>query len=58
MRYSNKHFTLLVLFLILWGIQSMAQGISDYNIIWNTQSKNSSESMPCGGGDVGMNIWV
>lgn len=58
MRYSNKHFTLLVLFLILWGIQSMAQGISDYNIIWNTQSKNSSESMPCGGGDVGMNVWV
>jgi len=25
---------------------------------WNTPSKNSSESMPCGGGDVGMNVWM
>jgi hypothetical protein len=31
---------------------------SNYNIVWNTQSKNSSESMPCGGGDIGMNVWV
>ena len=29
-----------------------------YNIVWNTQSQNSSESMPCGGGDIGMNVWV
>ena len=28
------------------------------NVIWNTPSRNSSESMPCGGGDIGMNIWV
>ena len=25
------------------------------NVIWNTPSHNSSESMPCGGGDIGMN---
>lgn len=25
---------------------------------WNTPSRNSSESMPCGGGDIGMNVWV
>jgi hypothetical protein len=31
---------------------------SNYNIVWNSQSKNSSESMPCGGGDIGMNVWV
>ena len=24
------------------------------NVIWNTPSHNSSESMPCGGGDIGM----
>ena len=29
---------------------------SDYT--WTTQSKNSSESMPCGGHDIGMNVWV
>lgn len=28
------------------------------NVVWNTPSHNSSESMPCGGGDIGMNIWV
>lgn len=28
------------------------------NVIWNTPSRNSSESMPCGGGDIGMNVWV
>ena len=22
------------------------------NVIWNTPSRNSSESMPCGGGDI------
>lgn len=28
------------------------------NVVWNTPSRNSSESMPCGGGDIGMNVWV
>ena len=26
--------------------------------VWTSQSRNSSESMPCGGHDVGMNVWV
>ena len=25
---------------------------------WTSESANSSESMPCGGGDIGMNVWV
>jgi len=29
---------------------------SDY--VWTSPSHNSSESMPCGGGDIGMNVWV
>ncbi len=29
-----------------------------YNPVWTSQSKNSSESMPCGGGDIGLNVWV
>ncbi|MFI3321032.1 MAG: DUF5703 domain-containing protein [Rikenellaceae bacterium] len=29
-----------------------------YNITWNTQSKDASASMPVGGGDIGMNVWV
>lgn len=26
--------------------------------IWTSPSSNSSESMPCGGGDIGLNVWV
>jgi hypothetical protein len=29
-----------------------------YNVCWTSQSRNVSESMPCGGGDIGMNVWV
>ncbi len=29
-----------------------------FNVVWDAPSKNSSESMPCGGGDIGLNIWV
>lgn len=29
-----------------------------YNPVWTTQSKNAGESMPCGGGDIGLNVWV
>ncbi|OXB07419.1 DUF5703 domain-containing protein [Flavobacterium pectinovorum] len=32
--------------------------LENYNQVWNTQSHNSSESMPLGGGDIGMNVWV
>ena len=29
-----------------------------YNVTWTAQSRNASESMPCGGGDIGLNVWV
>ncbi|MDR1331176.1 MAG: DUF5703 domain-containing protein, partial [Tannerella sp.] len=32
--------------------------VSRYNVVWNSPGKNSSESMPCGGGDIGLNVWV
>ncbi len=32
--------------------------VRDYDVVWNSQSRNSSESMPCGGGDIGLNVWV
>jgi hypothetical protein len=53
---SNKNIFFFFLFFI--DIQLNAQTNNNYNIVWNTQSKNASESMPCGGGDVGMNVWV
>ncbi len=37
---------------------SQTQSLGKYNVVWTTQSQNSSESMPCGGGDIGLNVWV
>ena len=37
------------------------KGVGDYipkDYIWTSQSQNSSGSMPCGGHDIGMNVWV
>lgn len=39
-------------------IFSQNNGLDAYNVVWKTQSKNASESMPCGGGDIGLNVWV
>jgi len=37
---------------------AQAKKISDYNVVWTSQSKDASGSMPCGGGDIGLNVWV
>ena len=38
--------------------KTFAQSPSSYNILWSTPSHNSGESMPCGGGDIGLNVWI
>ncbi len=43
---------------IIFLVVSVKAKQPNYNIIWNAQSQNSSQSMPCGGGDIGMNVWV
>lgn len=30
----------------------------DANVVWTSQSENSAGSMPCGAGDIGLNVWV
>ena len=32
--------------------------LNSYNVIWKSQSSDAGESMPVGGGDVGLNVWV
>ena len=46
----------LIIILILVGVSALWS--QHANVVWNTPSRNSSESMPCGGGDIGMNVWV
>jgi hypothetical protein len=35
-----------------------ADTLDSYNVIFNSQSSDPSESMPVGGGDIGLNVWV
>lgn len=48
----------IILFLFIALTLNAQPKLDSYNPIWTTQSKNSSESMPCGGGDLGLNVWV
>ena len=50
-----KRYAFLLLVTCLLTASAMAQP-KDYE--WRTPSQNASESMPCGGGDIGMNVWV
>lgn len=43
---------------ILTAISVLTVWSQHADVVWSTPSLNSSESMPCGGGDVGMNVWV
>jgi len=56
-----KHITILGFLVILEILILSTASAADYkpkDFVWTTQSRNSSESMPCGGHDIGMNVWV
>lgn len=60
---KGKNLTILSLLslMLLFSCKDPSQSnnlLDDYNIIWDTQSINSSESMPVGGHSIGCNIWV
>ena len=38
--------------------QEAKHPVDQYNVIWTTPSKHAGESMPCSGGDIGLNVWV
>lgn len=49
---------ILLIVVLGWAMVAMAQYPSEYNVVWTTPSAGSHESMPCGGGSVGTNVWV
>jgi len=57
-RFLFYRVSLLLLLFCLFSSVFAQTELDHCNIVWNTQSKNSGESMPCGGGDVGLNVWV
>ncbi|MCW3092020.1 MAG: hypothetical protein JWP81_3089 [Ferruginibacter sp.] len=60
-RLPNKFFPALLILLftiLLYPAKAQTNELDQCNIAWNSQSKNAGESMPCGGGDIGLNVWV
>jgi hypothetical protein len=51
-------FTLTSLLLLTVAGSARADSLDTYNVVWTTPSANAAESMPVGGGDVGLNVWV
>ena len=54
-----RHNVILSAILLMFSL--LATAAKDYTpepYTWTTQSDNSSGSMPCGGHDIGMNVWV
>ena len=52
-------FLVFLIFAVCGIVRSNAQKPfvpADY--AWTSPSRNSSESMPCGGGDIGLNVWA
>ncbi|MFN8206835.1 MAG: DUF5703 domain-containing protein [Bacteroidales bacterium] len=48
----------IIIFNVILSCRKDKYWTEAYNIVWNTQSKNASESMPVGGCDLGCNVWV
>ncbi len=46
------------LFLTSCGREKKTSGVSAYDVVWDTPSRNSLGSMPLGNGDIGLNVWV
>ncbi|MBS1234086.1 MAG: hypothetical protein H6R34_650 [Bacteroidetes bacterium] len=57
MRVKGLLFVAALLGLFSYG-HAQPPELDKCNIVWTSQSLNSSESMPCGGHDIGMNVWV
>lgn len=56
---TPRFFILLLTSLFFQGkVKGQKPDLNPYHIVWTSQSKNASESMPCGGGDIGLNVWV
>lgn len=65
MTYHTLNSTIAILCCLFASLPGVALGettgtteLDAYNVVWDAPSKNSSESMPCGGGDIGLNVWV
>lgn len=40
------------------AVDSVVDQMAKYDPVWTSQSRHAGESMPCGAGDIGLNVWV
>jgi len=50
--------TILLLTIVSSHPKAQEQAIDRCNVVWDRPSQNAAGSMPCGGGDIGLNVWV
>ena len=55
---TKKVISLFLFLLIYFTAWTQKSGSSKYNIVWDSPGKNAVESMPCGGGNVALNVWT
>lgn len=59
MSYKLQIVFLVLLIILCSCVKKESKSLlKDYNIVWDSQSKNASESMPLVGGDLACNVWV
>ena len=51
-------FLIIALHVLFARTYSQPAELENCNVVWTSQSQNSSGSMPCGGHDIGLNVWV
>lgn len=57
-RHIWNAFTLLFVCCASVHVYAQPKELDACNIVWTTQSNNAGESMPCGGGSIGLNVWT
>lgn len=55
---SRNIFSLVFFLLTALLLRAQSSYGDRYNIVWTAPSQHAGESMPCGGGDIGLNVWV
>jgi hypothetical protein len=57
MKQTARFYFIFILFFTVLGCSTKINGVSQYNVVWDTPSDDSFGSMPLGNGDIGLNIW-
>ena len=50
--------TLLPLSVTVAGCTTLISQLKQYNIVWTNPSERALDSMPCGGGNISLNVWT